>query len=70
MSFMTSAFWTNHLWGVVSLFAVVTMLISSVADRRRQRRLRIDNVGFMPWTAITVLATLAAVVSAALALKS
>ena len=70
MSLFTAAFWTKHLWGGVSLFAAVTVLVSSVADKRRQKRKRFDDVGFMPWTAITVLATLAAVLTAALAIKN
>ncbi len=51
------------------MLAAIAVLGSSIADRKRQRRIRIDNVGFMPWTGITVLATLTAVVAAALALK-
>ncbi len=47
----------------------VLVAVSSVADRRRSRRSNIDDVGFMPWTAITVISVLATVVAAALALK-
>jgi hypothetical protein len=70
MTLITAAFWSKHLWGGMSLLAAMTVLVSSVADRRRQRRTRIENVGFMPWTAITVMATLAAVIFAALAIKT
>lgn len=69
MSIFTAAFGAKHLWGSISLLAATTVLVSSVADRRRQKRNRFDDVGFMPWTAITVLATLAAVIAAALAIK-
>lgn len=47
----------------------IIVLISSVADRRRHRRRDINDVGFMPWTAITVFAVLGTVLSAALAIK-
>jgi hypothetical protein len=69
MSLATTAFWTDHLWSGISLLAAMTVLGCSIADRKRQRRIRMDDVGFMPWTGITVLATLTAVVAAALALK-
>jgi hypothetical protein len=69
MSLFTLAFWSKHLWGAVSLIAALAVVGSSIADRRRQKRTRIEKVGFMPWTGITVLATLLAVVAAALAIK-
>lgn len=69
MSFFTTAFSIKHLWGGISLLAALTVLLSSVADKRRQNRNKFDEVGFMPWTAITVLATLGAVIAAALAIK-
>jgi hypothetical protein len=45
------------------------VVISSFADWKRTRRHDINAVGFMPWTAITLFAVLASVISAALALK-
>jgi hypothetical protein len=48
----------------------VAVLVSSLADRRRHRRSNINDVGFMPWTAITVFSVLAAVIAAALAIKT
>jgi hypothetical protein len=65
-----ATFWTKYFWASSSTVAILVVLGSSIADRRRQRRARIDDVGFMPWTGITVLATLAAVATAALAIKS
>lgn len=47
----------------------IIVLISSLADRRRHRRSDINDVGFMPWTAITVFAVLGTVLSAAFAIK-
>ncbi|MBL0924869.1 MAG: hypothetical protein IBJ12_10450 [Sphingomonadaceae bacterium] len=60
---------SNHLWTGAAILSAVVVVISSLADRRRNRRRNIDAVGFMPWTAITVLSVLATVVAAALALK-
>jgi hypothetical protein len=59
----------DHLWTGVAFLSGAVVLVSSLADRRRSRRSNIDAVGFMPWTAITVLSVLATVVSAALAIK-
>lgn len=69
MLFMSAIFWGNQLWMGVSLLSGFLVLLSSLADRRRNRRTNIENVGFMPWTAITVFSVLATVISAALAIK-
>jgi len=45
------------------------VLVSSLADRRRHNRMNIEDVGFMPWTTITVFSVLAMVLSVALAIK-
>jgi hypothetical protein len=65
----TALYLSDHLWTGVALLSGVLVAVSSVADRRRSRRSNIDDVGFMPWTAITVISVLATVVAAALALK-
>ena len=54
----------------MSVLSAVVVLISSLADRRRQKRTNIEDVGFMPWTLMTILAMLLTVVAAALAIKS
>lgn len=69
MLFMSAIFWGNQLWTGVTLLSGCLVLLSSLADRRRNRRTNIENVGFMPWTAITVFSVLATVISAALAIK-
>jgi hypothetical protein len=69
MAVLTVYFWTNHFWAANSVVSATVVLFSSLADRRRHRRTNINDVGFMPWTAITVFAVLATVISAALALK-
>jgi len=61
--------WQDHLWIAVSVMSASVVLVSSLADRRRHNRVRFDDVGFMPWTAITVFSVLATVLSAALAIK-
>ncbi len=61
--------WHDHLWTAASMLSAVVVLISSLADRRRHNRTHMDDVGFMPWTAITVFSVLATVLSAALAIK-
>jgi hypothetical protein len=65
----SALYWSNHLWTALAAASAIVALISGVADRRRNRRSDMNAVGFMPWTAITVFAVLAAVVNAALALK-
>ncbi len=51
------------------MMSALVVLVSSLADRRRHNRANIDDVGFMPWTAITVFSVLATVLTAALAIK-
>jgi hypothetical protein len=69
MAVLTVFFWSNHFWAAISAVSGAVVLFSSLADRRRHRRSDINDVGFMPWTAITVFAVLATVIAAALALK-
>jgi hypothetical protein len=61
--------WQDHFWAGLSLVSALLVLISSVADRRRHRRTQLDQVGIMPWTAITVFSVLITVLAAALAIK-
>jgi hypothetical protein len=69
MAILIALFWSTHLWASVAALSGVVVLVSSFADRRRNRRANINNVGFMPWTIITVFSVLATVISAALAIK-
>lgn len=55
------------LWSLAGASAALAIL-ATIADRRRLRRSDPDRVGFMPWTLLTVLATLAAVMLTALGL--
>ena len=69
MDWLTDYIWRDHFWTALALILALLVLISSLADRRRHKRTNIDNVGFMPWTAITVFSVLGTVLSAALAIK-
>ena len=69
MDWLTELLWRDHFWSALSIMLASLVLISSFADRRRHKRTNIENVGFMPWTAITVFSVLGTVLSAALAIK-
>lgn len=56
------------LWiGVGAMVALVG--VSGVAEWRRGKRADLDQVGWVPWTFVQVMALLLAIVGAALALK-
>jgi hypothetical protein len=69
MTWFNGLYWSNHFWTAIALGSAALVLLSSIADRRRHGRRDINNVGFVPWTAITVLAVLSTVIAAALAIK-
>lgn len=62
-------YWSNHFWVAIAALSGVIVVISSIADRRRHQRTDMNNVGWVPWTAITVFAVLSTVLAAALAIK-
>lgn len=53
---------------MVGVGALATVVVASVAERRRLRRDNLDKVGFMPWPLLTILATLVMLFAFALAL--
>lgn len=69
MNGFSVSIWQEHFWAGLSLLSALLVLISSVADRRRHKRTKLDNVGIMPWTSITVFSVLMTVLAAALAIK-
>jgi hypothetical protein len=69
MAALSGFFGSSYFWSAVSVLSGVVVLASSLADRRRHRRSDINDVGFMPWAAITVFSVLATVIAAALAIK-
>jgi hypothetical protein len=66
---LISHFWNNYFWVGASIVSAALVVVSSFADRRRHKRSDINDVGFLPWTAITVMSVLGAVIAAALAIK-
>ncbi|MGL5840045.1 MAG: hypothetical protein ACRCY3_16250 [Sphingorhabdus sp.] len=58
------------MWAVVSASAGAIAGISIWSDWRRQKRKRIGQVGYMPWTAISMLAIGVTLLAAALAVKT
>ena len=61
--------WQDHFWTAAARWSASMVLISSLADRRRHKRVNIEDVGFVPWPIITVLSVLGTVLAAALAIK-
>jgi hypothetical protein len=57
-------------WELIAAVSVLAIVISGFADRHRSKRKDINQVGFMPWTAITVFAVMAVLLATALAIKS
>lgn len=58
------------MWITIATLSALLVVVSAMADRRRGQRTRIENVGFMPWTAITVFAVMTTLLAIALAIKS
>jgi hypothetical protein len=69
MEWFEQLVWQDHLWMISSAIFASAVLVSSLADRRRHNRMNIEDVGFMPWTTITVFSVLAMVLSVAMAIK-
>jgi hypothetical protein len=55
---------------MIGVGASMMIALAAVADRRRTRRRNIEQVGFMPWQLIAVLATFVALFAFALAIVS
>jgi hypothetical protein len=69
MAWFEKFLWYDHFWTAISVMFACLVIFSSFADRRRHRRADINNVGFVPWTFITVFSVLGTVLAAALAIK-
>lgn len=52
-----------------ALVSASMVLISGLADRKRHKRVNIEDVGFIPWPMITLLSVLGTVLATALAIK-
>jgi hypothetical protein len=60
----------RNYWIAIAVLSAIMVGVSAWADRHRTRRKSIENVGFMPWTAITVFAVMLTLLATAFALKS
>ncbi|TGX55272.1 hypothetical protein E5A73_06910 [Sphingomonas gei] len=58
----------QQLWGGAAV-AILLAIGSGLGEHRRRRRREMDQVGFMPWTLIQVLAMLIALILASVALN-
>lgn len=59
---------SHLLWAAAAFFAALVAL-AAWRDHRRTRRRDVDRPGWVPWTGITLLAMLMALVCAGLALR-
>ena len=59
---------TQLLWAAAAFFAALAAL-AAWRDHARGKRRDIDRPGWVPWTGVTVMAMLLAVVSAVLAVR-
>jgi hypothetical protein len=60
----------RNYWIAVAVLSAIMLGVSTWADRRRTRRKSAENVGFMPWTAITVFTVMLTLIATAFAIKS
>lgn len=58
-----------NVWAQAAVVALLLAIVSGLADWRRIKRRNLNAVGFMPWTAISAMALLIAVLSAAVAFQ-
>jgi hypothetical protein len=66
---MTSL-WQDHFWTIAAIASAIFGAFCMFADHRRFKRQNLEKVGFMPWTGLSIFATLVTVFAAALAIKS
>jgi len=60
---------TQHWYWAAAAAALLVAVIAGVADSRRQRRDRIDAIGWVPWRGIQAAAVFALLVDLILAMK-
>ncbi len=59
---------THPAWAAAIGGAALT-IVATIMDRRRGRRQRLDNVGFMPWAGLALLGIGVALYGAAFAIR-
>jgi phosphoglycerol transferase MdoB-like AlkP superfamily enzyme len=64
-----SAMDTQHWYWIAAAAAVLVAIGAGFADHRRQRRDRLDDIGWVPWRGIQVGAAFSLLVIIVLALK-
>ena len=62
--------WNFHMWTVIAVLSAIASVLFVLADRRRQKRHRLDHVGFVPWTGLSVFAMGMTLIAAVLAVKA
>lgn len=60
---------TQHWYWIAAAAALALAIGAGLADHRRQRRERLDDIGWVPWRGVQVSAAFALLVIAVLALK-
>jgi hypothetical protein len=60
----------NNFWAFCAALSALCAAIAIIADQRRAKRPVLENVGFMPWTGLSIFATLVTVLCIAVAIKS
>ncbi len=58
------------MWAVIAVLSALAAVTFVLADRKRQKRERLDQVGFVPWTGLSVLAMGITLIAAVLAVKA
>jgi len=58
------------MWTVIAVLSASASVLFVLADRRRQKRHRLDHVGFVPWTGLSVFAMGLTLIAAVLAVKA
>ena len=55
----------SSVWlGTAAAVAATVALAAGIAERARTRRIQLDRVGFMPWTAVSFWSTMIALILA------
>lgn len=70
LSEILSAWLEDHLWMTIAIMAALSSCTAIFADRKRARRINLENVGFMPWTGLSVLGIFITIAAIAMTIKT